>query len=73
MLSVVVLTVVIVCPGDTLTNTYSLNIFDMKWHSNSIVVPGPVGQAAGEVAFSGGLIFDPAEYDNDDQLIMALQ
>ncbi|KAE8449417.1 hypothetical protein EG329_008025 [Mollisiaceae sp. DMI_Dod_QoI] len=52
-----------VYPGDTLTNTFSLNTFNMKWYNNYMVIPGPVGQAAGEVAFSGGFIFDPATND----------
>lgn len=53
--------------------TYSLNIFNMQWHVNWIVIPGPVGQAAGQVAFSGGLVFDPDDYDDDGQLLVPSQ
>lgn len=39
----------------------------MQWHNNWIVIPGPNGQAAGTVLFSGGLVFDPTKYDSDSK------
>ncbi|CZR56128.1 uncharacterized protein PAC_06016 [Phialocephala subalpina] len=55
-----------VYPGDSLTNTFTLNPLTMKWHNNWINIPGPAGTAAGEAAFSGGLVFDPKDYDDDN-------
>ncbi|KUJ23837.1 uncharacterized protein LY89DRAFT_744355 [Mollisia scopiformis] len=60
-----------VYPGDTLTNTFSLDRFSMQWQINWVVIPGPVGQAAGEVSFNGGLNFDLTQYDNDNATIEA--
>lgn len=61
------LTALLVYPGDSLTNTFTLNPLTMKWHNNWINIPGPAGTAAGEAAFSGGLVFDPKDYDDDSK------
>ena len=50
----------IVWPGDTVKNVFSLDLQTMKWYNNWVVTPGPQGNAAGQVPFGGGFVFDPS-------------
>lgn len=67
-----VLNIFSVYPGDTLTNTYSMNIFTKEWHVNWVVIPGPNGQATGSIPFSGGLVFNPQDHDDDGKFASGL-
>ncbi|KAF8850319.1 hypothetical protein BDZ45DRAFT_696855 [Acephala macrosclerotiorum] len=55
-----------VYPGDSLTNTFTLNQFTNIWYNNWINIPRSAGTEAGEVAYSGGIVFDPKNYDDDN-------
>ena len=50
----------IVWPGDTIKNAFSLDISTGKWYNNWVVTPGVEGNAAGQTPFGGGFVHDPA-------------